>query len=106
MVAYRRKAISSRILLRLKQIFAEVCITFGASLREFSGEADHVHLLIEYPPVASDLIRPLKAVSSLKIRREFRREIIHLLWGKRFWTRSYCAISVGDGASILFLKKL
>ena len=48
------------------QIFAEVCITFGASLREFSGEADHVHLLIEYPPVVrlSDLIRTLKAVSS------------------------------------------
>ena len=104
-VAYRRKAISSRILLRLKQIFAEVCITFGASLREFSGEADHVHLLIEYPPVASDLIRPLKAVSSLKIRREFRREIIHLLWGKRFWTRSYCAISVGDGASTAIIEQ-
>lgn len=106
-VAYRRKAISSRILLCLEQIFAEVCITFGASLREFSGEADHVHLLIEYPPVVrlSDLIRTLKAVSSLKIRREFRREIIHLLWGKRFWTRSYCAISVGDGDSTAIIEQ-
>lgn len=103
-VAYRRKAISSRILLRLEQIFAKVCTQFGANLRECSGEADHVHLLIEYPPVVrlSDLIRTLKTVSSLKIRREFRREIIRLLWGKRFWTRSYCAIY---GASTAIIEQ-
>jgi hypothetical protein len=28
----------------------KVCADFGAELREFNGEADHVHLLIEYPP--------------------------------------------------------
>lgn len=106
-VAYRRKAISSRILLRLEQIFSEVCTNFGAHLCEFSGETDHVHLLIEYPPTVrlSDLIRTLKTVSSLKIRQEFRRDIIHLLWGKRFWTRSYCAISVGDGATTAIIEQ-
>ena len=28
----------------------DVCADFGAELREFNGEADHVHLLVLYPP--------------------------------------------------------
>ena len=63
--------------------------------------------LFEYVPNIRlcDLIRTLKAVSSLRIRTEFRHEIRHLLWGKRFWTRSYCAISVGDGASTAIIER-
>lgn len=106
-VDYRRQAISSRILSRLQEVFDEVCSNVGAKLCEFSGERDHVHLLVEYVPNIRlcDLIRTLKAVSSLRIRTEFRHEIRHLLWGKRFWTRSYCAISVGDGASTAIIER-
>lgn len=80
---------------------------FGAKLREFSGEPDHVHLLVEYSPTVrlGDLIRTLKAVSSQRIRNEFHSAIRHLLWGKRFWTRSYCAISVGDGATTAIIER-
>ncbi|MDH6196288.1 REP element-mobilizing transposase RayT [Mycobacterium frederiksbergense] len=35
---------------RREQIMAEVCTDFGAKLREFNGETDHVHLLVHYPP--------------------------------------------------------
>ena len=74
---------------------------------EFSGEEDHVHLLIEYQPTLrlSDFIRVLKSVSSLKIRKEFYSDIKHLLWGERFWTRSYCVLSVGDGATTEIIKR-
>ena len=100
-VAYRRQAISARILKRLIEIFTEVCLCDRAQLIECSGERDHVHLLISYPPrvCLSNLIRKLKATSSLVIRQEFHQEIRHMLWGKRFWTKSYCAITVGDGAT-------
>ena len=92
-VAYRRKAISSRVL----EIFSDVCQREQSELLECSGERDHVHLLISYPPqlclselirklkaippklCLSELIRKLKAISSLKIRREFNSEIRHLL---------------------------
>ena len=106
-VAYRRKAISSRILQRLIEIFSEVCQSEQAQLLECSAERDHVHLLISYPPkrCLSDLIRKLKATSSLKVRQEFDREIHHLLWGKRFWTKSYCVISVGDGATTAIIEQ-
>lgn len=43
-----------------------VCIDFGAELREFNGEDDHVHLLVHYPPTVavSKLVNSLKGVSS------------------------------------------
>ena len=80
-VAYRRKAISSRILQRLIENFSHVYLCEQSKLLECSGERDHVHRLISYPPklCLSELISKLKAISSLKIRREFNCEIRHLL---------------------------
>ena len=106
-VAYRRKAISTRILKQLAVIFSEVCLRNRAQLSECSGERDHVYLLISYPPTVclSDLVCKLKAISSLKIRQKFHQEIKHMLWGKRFWTKSYCAISVGDGATTAIIEQ-
>lgn len=106
-VAYRRKAISESIFTRMSEIFKEVCQDYNAELREFSGESDHVHLLVEISPTVriSDLVRTLKSVSSGKIRQEFCQQIRHCLWGKRFWTRSYRVISVGDGASTQIIEK-
>ena len=106
-VAYRRKALAEDILISLEEIFNEVCSHYSTQLLEFSVEADHVHLLIEYPPTVrlSDLIRVMKSVSSQKIRSEFHSDIKHLLWGSRFWTRSYCAISVGDGANSEIIER-
>ena len=105
-VAYRRKAISLRVLQRLIEIFSDVCQREQSELLECSGERDHVHLL-SYPPklCLSELIRKLKAISSLKIRREFNYEIRHLLWGKRLWMKSYCVISVGDGATTAIIEE-
>lgn len=106
-VAYRREAISTRILKQLAVIFSEVCLRNRAQLSECSGERDHVHLLISYPPTVclSDPVCKLKAISSLKIRQKFHQEIKHMLWGKRFWTKSYCAISVGDGATTAIIEQ-
>lgn len=106
-VAYRRKAISSRILQRLIENFSHVYQCEQSELLECSGERDHVHRLISYPPklCLSELIRKLKAISSLKIRREFNCEIRHLLWDKPFWTKSYCVISVGDGATTEIIEQ-
>lgn len=95
------------ILTQMGEIFKEVCQDYNAELREFSGESDHVHLLVAISPTVriSDLVRTLKSVSSRKIRQEFCQQIRHYLWGKRFWTRSYCVISVGDGASTQVIEK-
>ena len=84
-VAYRRKVISSTIQERLKEIFSEVCRRDRVRLMECSGEEDHVHLLISYPPMIclSNLVRKLKTISTLKIRQEFSNQIRRMFWGKR-----------------------
>ena len=68
------------------EIFKEVCQDYNTELREFSGESDHVHLLVEISPTVriSDLVRTLKSVSSRKIRQEFSQQIRHYLWGRGF----------------------
>ena len=47
---YRKKVLGSLHLDRLKVICSEICQNFEAELTEFNGEADHVHLLIEFTP--------------------------------------------------------
>ena len=106
-VAYRRKVISSLIMQTLRETITEVCESFSVNVLEFSGEMDHVHLLLEIVPTIriSDLVRTIKSVTSRRVREKHWSEIKSKLWGKRFWTRSYCVLSVGDGANKETIKK-
>jgi hypothetical protein len=47
---YRRGPFTSEILRRCEEIMRDVFADFGAELHEFNGEADHVYLLVHYPP--------------------------------------------------------
>ena len=60
----------------LAGIFAKVCRDFEAELVECSGEDDHVHLLVRYPPkvALSRLVNSLKGVSSRRLR-DIRPEV-------------------------------
>ena len=103
---YRRGVFSQAILEDLKSIFASVCKDFEAELVEFDGEADHVHLLVNYPPKVSvsSLVNSLKGVSSRLIRRRNYPEIRRNLWGNAFWSASYFAGSCG-GAPIGIIRQ-
>ena len=60
------------ILEDLRTIFSAVCQDFEATMQEFDGERDPVHLLITYPPkvAISRLVNSLKGVSSRLIRKK------------------------------------
>ena len=47
---YRRGVLDADMLASCEDAMRKVCGDFGAELREFNGEDDHVHLLVEYPP--------------------------------------------------------
>src|SRR5882672_816738 len=70
---YRRGPFTAQILDRCEQIMRDVCADFDAELHEFNGEADHVHLLVHYPPkiALSRLVNSLKGVSARRLRQEF-----------------------------------
>lgn len=105
----RGKVLTPEHLARLKAIFESVCVDFEVELREFNGERDHVHLLVNYPPKVclSELVNSLKGVSSRRLKQEF--PTINAFWSVRksrgvLWTPSYFAGSVG-GAPLSVLKQ-
>ena len=75
-------------------------------LREFSGAAQHVHLVVHFPPTValSRLVNSLKGVSSRRLRQEFPDLRAHYWRAQRLWSGSYFAGTVG-GAPITVLRQ-
>ena len=84
----------------------KVCGDFGAELREFNGEDDHVHLLVEYPPkvAVSVLVNSLKGVSARRLRSEFTGRVNRHSMHGHFWSPSYFAASCG-GAPLSIIRQ-
>lgn len=103
---YRRKVINQPILDRLNEIFRNTLEKWDCQLVEFNGEADHVHLLIDYPPHTqlSKLIANLKTVSSRLIRKEFPTQVNQFYYKAVFWTGAYFVASCG-GVTVEQLKR-
>lgn len=102
---YRRRVFEKEHLDAMAKHFTDVCTDMNMKLVEFNGETDHVHLLVEYPPVLSisKIVNALKGVSSRLLRRDFpalhRRSL-----NTHLWSPSYFAASCG-GVTIETLKK-
>ncbi|MER6677325.1 IS200/IS605 family transposase [Streptomyces sp. NPDC000983] len=103
---YRRGPSTDEILRHCEEVTRDVCTDFGAQLREFNGERDHVHLLVHYPPkvAISRLVGSLKGASARRLRQEFPGHIRTYLWGEHFWSPSYFAASC-TGAPLAVIKK-
>ncbi len=102
---YRGKVLKEKHLVRLRDIFTEVCLDFEAQLKEFNGESDHVHFLVEYPPKVqlSKLVNSIKGVSSRLLRRDFE-DVRARYWKGVLWSPSYFVGSCG-GAPIEVLRQ-
>jgi putative transposase len=105
----RKNAINLAIIDRLREVFTRVCEKRKCILVEFSGEDNHVHLLVDAHPDnnISQLISSLKSASSRIIRKEFEQHLKHFYWKKEdpsFWTDAYYIVSVG-GAPLEIVKQ-
>jgi len=103
---YRRGVMDDEMLTRCEEIMRKVCDDFGATLTEFNGEHDHVHLLVHYPPkvALSGLVNSLKGVSARRLRAEFTGRVNRAIMHGHFWSPSYFAGSVG-GAPLSIVKQ-
>ncbi len=103
---YRHRVFADRHLARMEEIMRAVCDDFEVELVEFNGEANHVHLLVNFPPkvALSRLVNSLKGVSSRRLRQEFPDLVRHYWRAQRLWSGSYFAGSVG-GAPISVLRQ-
>jgi putative transposase len=79
---------------------------FEAGLKEFSGEAGHVRLLVNYPPKASvsALVNSLKGVPAQMLRSEYTGRVNRARINGHFRSPSYFAASCG-GAPLSMIKQ-
>ncbi len=103
---YRRKVITAPMLERLREMFWQVCKTMDCELLEFSGEADHVHALVDFHPKnsISAVAGSLKSASARTMKKDFPVEVAKFYQGVSFWSNSYYVASSG-GAPIDKLKE-
>ncbi len=93
----RRKVLTAAMIDAFRQQAAERCEAWSGSLIECSGEADHVHLLIELPPTVAvaDFVNALKTGTSRRLRNEFADRVRQFYRKPVLWSRSYCVLSCG-----------
>jgi putative transposase len=103
---YRRGVFDNEMLRFCEQAMRKVCDDFGAELREFNGETDHVHLLVFYPPKApvTALVNSLKGVSARRLRSEYTGKVNRARMNGHFWSPSYFAASCG-GAPLGIIRQ-
>ncbi|MER5968513.1 IS200/IS605 family transposase [Streptomyces sp. NPDC002055] len=106
MTKFRRGVFDDEMLARCEEVMRKVCEDFEAELREFNGERDHVHLLINYPTkvAVSKLVNSLKGVSARRIRQEFTDRIHPAVTHGHLWSPSYLAASCG-GAPLAIIRQ-
>jgi len=93
---YRRKVLDEAALEWLKRHAGQVFAKMDCKLMACDGEADHVHVLVEYPPKlsVSVLVNAFKGTSS-RLLRQARPDIAARYRTDVLWTRSYFAASTG-----------
>ena len=103
---YRRGVLDDEMLTCCEDAMRKVCGDFEADLREFNGEADHVHLLVLYPPKVSvsALVNSLKGVSARRLRSEYTGRVNRARMNGHFWSPSYFAASCG-GAPLSIIRQ-
>jgi putative transposase len=100
---YRKKVLTASSLAVIEASFREVALKMDFQVKEFNGEEDHIHCLIEYPPKLSisQMVNAVKGVSS----RLYGKAGYPKPYGKNaLWSPSYFVSSVG-GAPLEVLKR-
>ena len=94
---YRRGVLDADMLRSCEDAVRTVCGDFGAELREFNDQDDHVHLLADYPPkvAVSAPVNSLKGVRARRLRPEFTGPVNWPIRHGHFRSPSYFAASRG-----------
>lgn len=103
---YRRPVFNDAMLTFTEHTMRTVCADLAVELVEFNGEADHVHLLVGYPPTLaiSVLAQRLKGRTAYAVRREFTGACVRARMRGHLWSPSYFTASCG-GAPLSIIKQ-
>ncbi len=81
---------------QIQDAFLSAAERLEIDILEMDGEADHVHVLVAYPPklAVSVLVNNLKSISSRYVRR-LNAQLPRQSKSGALWSRSYFACSTG-----------
>ena len=104
---YRRPVFTNEMLTFCQTTMRVVCDELGVELVEFNREADHVHLLVHYPPALaiSTHVQRLKGRTAYAVRREYTGTCVRARMRGHLWSPSYFAVSCG-GAPLSIIKQI
>ena len=91
---YRRKVLSPKIELRLKELIRKKAEEIEVEIVEMGTMSDHIHIFVKSKPTYSPhfIVQQFKGYSSRILREEFAELRSRL---PSLWTRSYFCESVG-----------
>lgn len=105
---FRKQVFTVDMLETMREVFSRVLGANKCILEEFSGESDHVHLLVDLHPDnnISDLMASLKSASSRILRQKYSSELKEFYWGDKvkLWHDSKGVFSCG-GAPLDLVKE-
>jgi putative transposase len=103
---YRRKVFNGAMIVRLSEIFSDLCEKWDCKMIEFNGEENHIHLLFQYYPQMElpKFVNNIKSVTSRRLRKEFDVVVNAVYWKDVLWNESYFIASCG-GVTVSSLKK-
>ena len=92
---YRRQIFTDEMLTFCEHTMRAVGAELDVELVEFNGEADHVHLLVAYPPTMaiSALVQRLKGRTAHAVPREYTGRCVRAHMRGHLWSPSYFAVS-------------
>jgi putative transposase len=89
-----------------EQTMRSVCVELDVETAKFNGQADHIHLLVAYPPTLaiSILVERLKGRTAYPVRGEFTGLCVRARMHGHPWSPSYIAVSC-QGAPRWIIKQ-
>ena len=103
---YRRKVLTDEMLTFCEHTMRAVCADLDVELVEFTGEADHLHLLVAYPPTLaiSILVQRLKGRTAYAVRREYTGRCVRARMRGHLRSPPHFALSCA-GAPLSIIKQ-
>jgi putative transposase len=103
---HRHRVLTDAMLTFTEHTKRGVCADLNTELVEFTGEPDHMHLLVAYPPTLaiSVLTQRLKSRAAYEVRREFTGACVRARIRGHLWSPSYFAVSC-RGAPLSIIKQ-
>ena len=104
---YRKKIFErEEIKERAEQLMRKICAEYGFEIIKMEISAEHVHILLSFPPKRSigEVVRIIKSISARELFRAFP-SLKHRLWSGQLWEDGYFARTVGDSMTRDIIEK-